>query len=357
MKPKIKNVADIRKPEPAKKVKRTSEPVGIAAQIAKAVRSIVGEDVRFSVEHPQNMDWGDFSTNVGIITKKSQEIVAALKADKQLTAIVFKTDVAGAGFINISIRPEALVAQTEKICKGKFQTRWTGKKVSVEYTDPNPFKEFHLGHLYSNLIGESIAHIFEAAGAAVWRGDFYGDAGMHIAKSVWGMMEKMKAEGVALEDLEKLPLKDRQKFMGQGYALGVTTYDEDTQIAEKIKDINYMVYVAAQEELELTRRWCPIVNYRKYIEGNLEKYPEIKAVYTAGLRWSLEYFETYYTRLGTKFDGYYPESWVGEYGVQMVEKGLKMGVLEKSDGAVVFKGEKYGLHTSVFLNKLGFSHV
>lgn len=321
--------------------------------IERAIKNIVGKDISFTVEHPQNMAWGDYATNAGIITRKSAEIVARLKTDKNLAKIASKIEPSGNGFINISIQPDYLVTQTNQVLLGNFKTHWSGKKVSVEYTDPNPFKEFHLGHLYSNLIGESIAKIFEAAGATVWRGDFYGDAGMHISKSVWGMMRKMEQEKVMLKDLEKLSIMARQKFMGQGYALGTIKYDEDAKIKEEIKDINYMVFVAAQEELVRTKKWQPIINYRQYIEGNSDKYPQIKAVYTAGLRWSLEYFETYYKRLGTKFDGYYPESWVGEYGVKLAEKGLKLGVLEKSDGAVVFKGEKYGLHTRVFLNKLG----
>ncbi len=325
----------------------------IETAIKKVLKELKLKPVKFSVEHPENMAWGDYSTNVGIITGKTKEIYSRLKDEENLKKIASKIELAGAGFINISIRSDTLITQTNKLLKEGIKSQFTGRKMAVEYTDPNPFKEFHLGHLYSNLIGESIAKIFESAGATVWRGDFYGDAGMHISKSVWGMMQKMTKEKVTLKDLEKLSIKERQKFMGQGYALGVNKFEEDKKIQEEIKDINYMVYVAAQEELVRTKKWKPIVDYKQYIEGHLDKYPQIKAVYTAGLRWSLEYFETYYKRLGTKFDGYYPESWVGEYGVKLVEKGLKIGVLEKSDGAVVFKGEKYGLHTRVFLNKLG----
>jgi arginyl-tRNA synthetase len=80
---------------------------------------------------------------------------------------------------------------------------------------------------------------------------------------------------------------------------------------------------------------------------------EVQEVYEIGLGWSLDYFETIYKRLGTKFDGYYPESWVGELGMKIVEKGLKKGVLSKSKGAVVYEGEQDGLHTRVFVNKLG----
>ena len=54
-----------------------------------------------------------------------------------------------------------------------------------------------------------------------------------------------------------------------------------------------------------------------------------------------------------KFDRYYPESTVAGKGLEVVTRELGNGVYEKSDGAVVFKGEKYGLHTRVFINKNG----
>lgn len=270
--------------------------------------------------------------------------------------IVEKIEVAGPGFINIWLRKDYLITLANKVLKSDYSVKSSqmiGKKIAVEYTDPNPFKEFHLGHMYSNFIGESISRIFEACGAIVWRGDFYGDVGMHVAKSVWGMRKKIIDQKINIKDLEKLPINARQKFLGEGYAMGVKKYEEDKKIQEEIQDINYLIYVAAQEMLKKDKGWKQIVNYRQYIKGKEKELEKIRQIYEAGLRWSLEYFETIYKRLGTKFDGYYPESWVGEYGMQQVQKGLKMDVLEKSEGGVVYRGEQDGLHTRVFVNKLG----
>ena len=63
----------------------------------------------------------------------------------------------------------------------------------VEYTDPNPFKEFHIGHLMSNAIGESIARVLETAGAQVIRANYQGDVGLHVAKAIWGKQQKPDA--------------------------------------------------------------------------------------------------------------------------------------------------------------------
>ena len=348
-------------------------------------------------EHPKINHYGDYSTNLALIisgqlkikpmdvaeilTRKIEEYIKSgqmisIKADsndKNMISIKvgdvlenIKSELPG--FVNFFLTKKWLISQMERVPGNKFPVKTSQKgfftkvlalqgfKISVEYTDPNPFKEFHIGHLYSNVIGESTARLFEENGATVWRADFYGDAGMHIAKSVWGMIEKLKTQNSKLKtiaELESLPLSERQKFLGEGYALGVQKYEEDEEIAGDIRDINYFVYVAAQENLKKTKGWKPIIDYRKYIQNKENQISRIQEVYEAGLRWSLEYFESIYKKLGTEFDGYYPESWVGELGMKIVEKGLKSGIMEKSEGAVVFKGESEGLHTRVFINKLG----
>ena len=80
---------------------------------------------------------------------------------------------------------------------------------------------------------------------------------------------------------------------------------------------------------------------------------ELAKVYFWGRKASYQYFKDFYKKIGVKFDRYYPESTVAAKGLEMVTKGLGDGVYEESDGAIVFKGEKYGLHTRVFINKNG----
>ena len=76
-------------------------------------------------------------------------------------------------------------------------------------------------------------------------------------------------------------------------------------------------------------------------------------LYTKGRQWSLDYFETIYERLGTKFDFYYFERDEGKIGLDVVQKHLKKGIFQKSQGAVIFPGEKHGLHTRVFISSQG----
>ncbi len=228
------------------------------------------------------------------------------------------------------------------------------EKIILEFTDQNPFKEFHIGHVFSNTVGESLSRLFENSGAIVWRGNFFGDVGMHVAKAIYGIRKKTVNENLNFDDLGNKPLVERIKFMGQAYALGAAAYEEDNAAQEEMKKLNLLIFVAAQEYWKEVKNLEPKVDYRKYTGGIDEALlKEVKHLWSTGRGWSLEYFETIYLILGTKFDGYYPESLTGEVGYGLVMEGLKKGIFEESEGAVVYKGEKYGLHTRVFINKLG----
>jgi len=80
--------------------------------------------------------------------------------------------------------------------------------------------------------------------------------------------------------------------------------------------------------------------------------PEINALYEKGKALSLQYFEEAYALLGSEFDRYFFESETGPRGLEIVRAHIG-SVFQESDGAVIFPGEKYGLHTRVFVNAEG----
>src|SRR5690606_19687536 len=159
-----------------------------------------------------------------------------------------------------------------------------------------------------------------------------------------GLKKKMEADAITLEDLEKRSLSEKVKYLGQAYAMGATAYEENGEAAQDMKDINYLVYVSAQEILIKNKDWKQQIEYKQFVKNSKWDLEEIKALYMSGRRWSLDYFEIIYKKLGTKFDFYFFESVVAEMGVKIVKEYLKKGVFTKSDGAIVFKGEDHGLH-------------
>ena len=61
--------------------------------------------------------------------------------------------------------------------------------VILEYSDPNPFKPLHAGHLYTTLVGDTIARLVEHAGAKTVRINYGGDVGLHVGKSLWAIIK------------------------------------------------------------------------------------------------------------------------------------------------------------------------
>jgi arginyl-tRNA synthetase len=68
---------------------------------------------------------------------------------------------------------------------GKNTKQWN-KKAIIEYTDPNAFKQFHIGHLMSNAIGESLSRILEFQDVKITRATYGSDIGRNVAKGYLG---------------------------------------------------------------------------------------------------------------------------------------------------------------------------
>lgn len=271
--------------------------------IAEKIREWLG-NMDAKVEPTNDLDHGDYTTNIAIITKQDATGLKE-KLERNKLPEIERIEVVNPGFLNFFLTKEYLARNLEEVLAKKDKFGWSeklsGKKVMVEYTDPNPFKEFHIGHLMSNAIGESVSRLIEASGAEVKRACYQGDVGLHVAKALW-------AKG--------------------DYALGAKSYEADEQVKKEVYEINKKIYDKSDESLN--------------------------KVYEEGRRLSLEKFETMYAKLGTKFDYYFFESETGEFGKKIVQENMGK-IFEESDGAVVFKAEKYDekLHTRVFINSDG----
>lgn len=288
-----------------------------------------------NIEHPDDINHGDYSTNVALMYAKTlgkspREIAEQIKNEiiKAIPREIEKVEVAGAGFINFFLSREFFSESIgEIIGNGNFGkgTLLSGKTALFEYTDPNPFKAFHIGHLMANAVGETLSRIAENQGANIKRICYQGDIGLHVAKTVWAM-------GKMLGNLPKDDdsFIEKIKFMGDAYVFGTNSYEESEDIQNEIKEINKRLFACLTTGAEKS-------------DKNLQE------LYDKGREWSLIYFDSIYKRLGTKFNDFIFESEVSELGKQIVENNIP-NIFTESDGAVIFKGEDHGLHTRVFLN-------
>lgn len=298
-------------------------------EISESLKKIIKELFDVEVEPevtvaPANMN-ADFSSNVamklaGVLKGNPREIAGKIADAFQGV----KVEIAGPGFLNFIASDEyysAKIADLEANFEKNIScSEYSGKTVICEFSDPNPFKVLHVGHLYTSMVGDSIARLFEYAGAKVIRANFGGDVGLHVGKTMWALL-KSGMKDFTIEDI------------AAKYVDGTRAYEEDEAAKAEIVEINKKVYEIAQNDLHDS---------------------ELAEMYWKGRELSYQYFEDFYGRIGVKFDKYYPESTVAGRGLAEVRKGLEQGIYEESDGAVVYRGDtKLGLHTRVFINKEG----
>ncbi len=365
--------------------------------IEHALQRLGVGDVTVGVEVPEQAAHGDFATNVAMVTfggdkrqetrdkwKNPLEVAQAIKEaiiQDQTTSgagNIERVEVMPPGFINVFVTEASLINQVQTVLKqregyggvrsdernqaqstkfkaqqgvkkagktgGKkervigqkggqkstetphdFSRAKSAKRIMVEFADPNPFKEFHIGHLRNISLGESYCRLLEAVGHDVRRVNYQGDVGMHVAKSLWGLWQNAKLK----DQISKTSIpQEKAKLLGQAYALGATKFEEDEKAKSEMIELNKKIYVQDTTVLGLWKE---------------------------GREWSLEYFDTIYDRLGTKFERFYFESEVAPLGMKIVREHVADGVFEESDGAIIFRGETVGLHTRVFVSKEGYA--
>lgn len=284
-----------------------------------------------ALAHAEQLEHGDYTTNTALAAAKklgkSPHHVARMIAEEvSKHEHVLKTEVAGPGFVNIFLKHDFFAKEVDRILHEKdtfgYSSAKAGQTEMYEYTDPNPLKVFHIGHLMSNAIGEALSRLAEWTGARVIRANYQGDVGLHIAKAVYGM-RKLSSSMPGDES----SLSEKSRWLGAAYVAGAASYEESEEIRAEIARLNRAVYEKSD--------------------------PELTALVEKGKSWSLAHFEEIYRKLGTKFDRYYFESEIAEKGLVIVREGKERGILVDSEGATIFKGEDHGLHTRVFVNSDG----
>jgi arginyl-tRNA synthetase len=326
----------------------------IKESIIKALKATnINVDVdQIVVEQTNALDKGDYTSNIAMrvasdLKINPRELAQNIVENIEQTGEIEKIEVAGPGFINFYLSDRYLLTQIQQILSkgGKEYVKSNikdNKNILIEYTDANPFKVLHIGHLYTNTVGEAFSRLQETTGANVKRANYQGDIGLHVAKTMWGIKKLLNDTNQTFEDIEKLELSKKVEFLGEAYMTGAQYYDdiEDSEVIKEIQDIN--VYLSSLV--------YPSINQQ---ESKEFEQVEMKGWYSKGRMWCLDQFEKIYDTLGTEFDYYFFESKVGDIGYKMVKENIGE-VFREDDGAVIYEGDpEKGLHTRVFINQFG----
>ncbi len=302
-------------------------------RIAEIVKNVFDTDVVVGLSRPEPQ-FGDYATNVAlqlanILGQSPRDVAEQIATQLRASDDIKEVSVAGPGFINIRMHDAALLAEAMRQPAQPLQ----GKVIVAEYSDPNPFKVLHAGHLYTTIVGDSIARLVEAAGASVHRVNFGGDVGRHVAANMWAILQKLDGENPdKLNEIDE-DLHARAAWLSARYVEGNTAFETDETAKQAILELNKRVY---------------------QLHADNDHDSAFARIYWTCRQWSYDYFDLFYRELEVKpFEKYYPESATTPTGIETVKRELESGVYETSDGAVVFKGEPYGLHTRVFMNSEG----
>lgn len=271
-------------------------------------------------------------------------------------------EVVGPGFLNFKLSNNFFVQEiqgwatdfAEKISQNDYRD----KSVVIEFSDPNPFKVLHVGHLYTSIMGESMARLIELGGGKVHRANFGGDVGLHVAKCLYRARQLFKAGEIEPVELDRSGIRNyadwlkaspeaAADFLARCYVEGTRLYEDDEQARAEITRLNKLFYKIAE---------AGEGNEPALAEGTSEEEQaearELAELYWRGRDLSYKSFAQFYKQIGIEFEKYYPESTVTERGLKEVKSRVP-AVYEESEGAVVFRGEQYGLHTRVFITKEG----
>ena len=144
---------------------------------------------RVAVEPPRDPSHGDIATNAAMVLakdagRKPRDLAEAIAEKLRADALIAKADIAGPGFINITLKPAAWIGALRDVVRLGAQYGRSdvgnGKPVNVEYVSANPTGPMHVGHCRGAVFGDALANLLEFTGFKVTREYYVNDAGAQV---------------------------------------------------------------------------------------------------------------------------------------------------------------------------------
>lgn len=178
--------------------------MNIYSEIKQAILQALVLNAEFSVETPKFAGQGDVSVNIAMVLAKQFGKNPVLLAGEFLPKIlelpfIAKAEVAGAGFINIYLKPEFLQNAFAQALTPKYgmSNLGRGEKINVEYCSANPTGPVHIGHTRGTIYGDVLSELLSKNGFNVTREYYVNDAGGQVQtllKSVFIRVKQLMGE-------------------------------------------------------------------------------------------------------------------------------------------------------------------
>ena len=299
----------------------------IAEIIAKNLEGLTEDEIKSMIEIPQDQSMGDYAFPCFRLAKtmrKAPNLIAAELAEKLQGEQLFSEVSPVNAYVNMFVSREEMMKSTvsevleEKENFGRSDIGGN-KKVIVEFSSPNIAKPFHIGHIRSTVIGNSLSKIYDALGYDVFKINHLGDYGTQFGKMIcayrrWGNRE----------DVINSPIKTLLGY----YTKFHVEVEEHPELEDEARAIFTKLEQGSKEEVELWQ-W-----FREE---------------------SLKEFQRVYDMLGIEFDSYNGESFYSDKMPRFEKELSDKGLLQESKGAQVVDLEEYKLGTALIKKSDGSS--
>ena len=299
----------------------------IAEIIAKNLDGLTEDEIKSMIEIPQDQSMGDYAFPCFRLAKtmrKAPNLIAAELAEKLQGEQLFSEISPVNAYVNMFVSREEMMKSTvsevleEKENFGRSDIGGN-KKVIVEFSSPNIAKPFHIGHIRSTVIGNSLSKIYDALGYDVFKINHLGDYGTQFGKMIcayrrWGNRE----------DVINSPIKTLLGY----YTKFHVEVEEHPELEGEARAIFTKLEQGSKEEVELWQ-W-----FREE---------------------SLKEFQRVYDMLGIEFDSYNGESFYSDKMPRFEKELSDKGLLHESNGAQVVDLAEYKLGTALIKKSDGSS--
>jgi arginyl-tRNA synthetase len=297
----------------------------ISRLLTPHVADLDTEEIYDMLEVPPNPDMGDLALpcfKLSRIMRKSpvqiaEELAAAIEANEHVERIESVS-----GYLNFFLNKSKFIKETlthilEAGERYGSSDTGKGKTIVIDYSSPNIAKPFHVGHLRSTSIGNSLYRIFEFMGYRCVGINYLGDWGTQFGKLItaykhWGSEEDVK-----------------KGLVDELVSLYVRFHKEAEEKPELEEEARQWFALLEQGDEEARRLW------KWFIDISLEEYQKI------------------YDLLGVKFDSYNGESFYNDKMQPVIRELEEKGLLKESQGAMIVDLEEEGLPPCLILKSDG----
>ena len=281
----------------------------IKSKFDKALVAAFGQDLAGTdpmVVSASNPKFGDYQCNLAMslakkLKDKPRAIATQIIENLDITDFCLPPEIAGPGFINLSLKPEYIESCLEAIIKDErlnISPTKNPQRVVIDFSSPNIAKEMHVGHLRSTIIGDSLARVLEFQGHDLLRLNHVGDWGTQFGMLITYLKEAFPE---ALTTADVLDIGDLVAF----YKQSKKRFDEDKDFQEKSRKEVVSLQTGAEDS---RYAWQLLCNQSRR---------EFQVIY-----------DLLDIKLNERGESFYNSMLSG-----VVEKLNKLGLLEESDGA------------------------